>query len=93
MGRKGDQWFGAPSGTRFSLWGFGARKRKVKPTQAEACATRGAAGIRARARSVGLRVPSGSTEANVTLDPFVRAGLPGRMIAWLQLLAVIAGFK
>ena len=31
-------------------------------------------------------VPYESTDANVTLGPFARTGLPGRMIAWLELL-------
>jgi len=40
-----------------------------------------------------VEAPYESTDANVTLVPFARSSPAGRMIAWLELFRVIAGFK
>jgi hypothetical protein len=40
-----------------------------------------------------LKVLYESTDANVTLVPLARAGLAGRIVAWLELFFLIAGFK
>jgi hypothetical protein len=42
---------------------------------------------------VAVNLPYESTDANVTLGPFARAELAGRMIAWLELFGAIAGFQ